>query len=286
MYTARSYQDAFEMYEVRDSETGCWFKIAPERGAIVTSLGLAGKELLYLDEVTFRDKHANVRGGIPILFPIAGQLEGGKYTLDGQSLTMANHGVARTSAWTVRGVSEEASRGAITLQLESSPVTRQSYPFDFELLFDFVLENETFTIDQRYRNRSDQPMPMYAGFHPYFRSAQKKLHYITDASKYLDYNDMNVYEFDGVVDMERRVESIVFLDATKPRIAFEVPEASIELSYGSEFKYVVLWSVAGRDFICVEPWMAKNQAFNTGEGLVYVEPGAELRTHVSIRRQS
>lgn len=285
MYTVRSYHDEFEIYEIRDGETGCWFNIAPERGAIVTSLGLAGKELLYLDEATFRDKQANVRGGIPILFPISGQLEAGKYTLDEQSFAMANHGVARTSAWTVRGVTEEGSRGAIALQLESSPQTRQSYPFDFELLFDFVLENGTFTIDQRYRNRSSQPMPMYAGFHPYFRSPEKKLHYTTDATQYLDYNDMNVYPFDGFVDMEKRVESVVFLDAMKPRIAFEVPDQTkIELTYGSEFKYVVLWTVAGRDFICVEPWMAKNQALNTGEGLVFVEPGGELHTHMSIRQ--
>ena len=49
---------------------------SPERGGIITSLKLGGKELLYLDEETFRNPEVNVKGGIPILFPNAGPLSG------------------------------------------------------------------------------------------------------------------------------------------------------------------------------------------------------------------
>jgi galactose mutarotase-like enzyme len=48
--------------------------IAPHRGAIVTSLRIAGRELLYLDRATFDDPSKNVRGGIPVLFPTPGKL--------------------------------------------------------------------------------------------------------------------------------------------------------------------------------------------------------------------
>ncbi|HEY8537391.1 MAG TPA: hypothetical protein VIL28_00910 [Steroidobacteraceae bacterium] len=54
--------------------------IAPHRGAIVTSLRIDGRELLYFDEATFNDPAKNVRGGIPLLFPTPGKLENDRWS--------------------------------------------------------------------------------------------------------------------------------------------------------------------------------------------------------------
>ena len=51
-------------------------EIAPARGALVTRLVVKGQELLYLDRATLDDPSKNVRGGIPVLFPFAGRLDG------------------------------------------------------------------------------------------------------------------------------------------------------------------------------------------------------------------
>ena len=76
-------------------------KAAPERGGIIIGYGVEGTELLYLNNETFQDEEANVRGGIPILFPISGQLENGEYEWEGISYTMKNHGFARNMPWEV-----------------------------------------------------------------------------------------------------------------------------------------------------------------------------------------
>jgi galactose mutarotase-like enzyme len=55
-------------------------ELVPARGALVTRLAVAGVELLYLDRATLADPSKNVRGGIPILFPFAGRLEGDRFT--------------------------------------------------------------------------------------------------------------------------------------------------------------------------------------------------------------
>jgi galactose mutarotase-like enzyme len=36
----------------------------------------------------------------------------------------------------------------------------------------------------------------------------------------------------------------------------------------------VVWTVAGKGYVCLEPWTAALDALNTGEGLTELPPGA------------
>jgi galactose mutarotase-like enzyme len=40
-----------------------------------------------------------------------------------------------------------------------------------------------------------------------------------------------------------------------------------------EFQRFIVWTVAGKDYICLEPWTALGNALNTGEDLIELEPG-------------
>ena len=51
-----------------------YIKFCPERGGVITNWISDGKEILYFDEKRFMDKTKSIRGGIPILFPICGNL--------------------------------------------------------------------------------------------------------------------------------------------------------------------------------------------------------------------
>ncbi|TVY07292.1 aldose epimerase family protein [Paenibacillus cremeus] len=282
-YEIKTYTDGFPIYEVIEHSTNSWFKIAPVRGGIVISYGVQGQELLYLDKETFYDPAANIRGGIPVLFPISGQLTDGKYEWNGQHYAMKNHGVARINPWEVVGT-DVTDSAVITLRLASSEETRESFPFDFELLFTYRLKDGQLTIEQHYANRSDSEMPMYPGFHPYFAADRKALAYETDARKLYNYNDNSTKEYSQqVIDLDDTVESVVFLEAEKREIAFSpTAERTIRMTYGKEFQAVVLWSVVGKPFICVEPWMARTNELNRKQELVYVKPGAGLSTFLTI----
>ncbi|NHM31678.1 hypothetical protein [Neobacillus terrae] len=59
-------------------------------------------------------------------------------------------------------------------------------------------------------------------------------------------------------------------------------EDPITITYGSDFPYVVLWSEEGQDFVCVEPWIAKNDALNSKEELRMIKPKESLNTTISI----
>lgn len=104
---------------------------------------------------------------------------------------MKNHGVARTNPWEVVSTSTD-SAASLTVLLRSDAATLVSYPFEFELEFTYILQGGKLRLEQKYRNLSGKPMPVYAGFHPYFATSNKELVYETDATAYLDYNDMEV----------------------------------------------------------------------------------------------
>jgi len=284
MFHIKQVEGKYRIYELIDEATASWVKVAPERGGIIIGFGVHRKELLYLDKDTFYDETANIRGGIPILFPICGALGGGTYQWNGQSYAMKGHGFARNHPWEVISVDTDGG-ASITLRLRSSEETKEVYPFDFEVIYRYTLKGDTLSIHQEYMNCSEQEMPFYAGLHPYFLTAEKKLSYETDAAQYFDYNDGKMKIYEGHIDLNEFVESAMFLGAKTPSISFPLPEAGkrIVMEYGEVFRYIVLWSVAGKEFVCVEPWMGRKDELNRKEELQLVAPGQTLRTHVSIR---
>lgn len=272
------------VYELRNDEQGSWLKVVPERGGIITSYGVNGEEVLFLNENTLYDSNKNIRGGIPILFPISGQLENGEYEWNGTVYQMKNHGVARNQPWEVISTETDASQASMTLRLKSNEETRREFPFDFEVVFTYTIAPEGLTIDQSYKNISGEAMPIYAGFHPYFKTASKNLTYHTDAKNYLDYNDMETKSVKNSLDLTNKKESLVLLDADQNEISFELPDRqmTITMTYGGEFPYVVLWTEQDQEFVCVEPWMAMTDELNRKEELVMVGPGETLHTTLKI----
>jgi galactose mutarotase-like enzyme len=273
----------YSIYELIDTTTHSWVKVAPERGGIIFSYGVEGEEVLYLNEETFYHADQNVRGGIPILFPISGQLAGGTYEWEGKTYTMSNHGFARNAAWEVVET-DTTNRASLTIKLTSNEQTKKAYPFDFEVVYNYSIEKGKLTIDQEYKNTGETAIPMYPGFHPYFKTREKHLRYETDATKYYDYNDGIIKNFTGSIDLTSLKESVMLLDATQTSISFQPPARSkpIKLSYGKEFKYIVIWTEAGKEFICVEPWMAKTGELNVKKELIFIEQNQTLNTKMSI----
>jgi len=282
-YHVRALNDTYPAYELAEPATGSCVRICPMRGGIAYRLALKGREIFYLDEATFADPSANIRGGNPVLFPISGQLPDRRYEWDGRTHVMNNHGFARNMEWEVLGTSTDGE-ASLTLRLRSGDGTREAYPFDFELVFVYRLRGGELRIDQTYRNLSDAPMPMAPGFHPYFRAAAKSIVYDTDASAVLDYNDNRRKPVAGAIDLDAAgPESVALLDAERRSVAFEAePGVRVRMSYSEQFRYVVLWSVQGKPFVCVEPWMALNGELAAKRELVMVGPGQTEQAFIAI----
>jgi len=283
MYEITQNEGQFPIYEIKDVETNSWFRISPKRGGIVTSYGVNGEEQLYFEQPTFDDPTANIRGGIPILFPICGQLVNKTYEWDEKTYLMDNHGVARTNPWAVVSTEQPSDYASITIKQESTAETLESYPFAYELEFTFKLQAQKLHIEQKYSNHSVNDMPMYAGFHPYFLVDHKENTIESDASLIYYIAAQRELPYTGLIEMEKLPDSIAFSKAATKQISFQ-PRADrkITLTYGKEFEYVVIWSLDGKPFLCVEPWMALINELNTKQELVYVKPNIPLTTFMTI----
>jgi len=234
-------------------------RVAPARGALVTALNVGGRDVLFMDRATLADPAKSVRGGIPLLFPFAGRLDGDR--LEHAGTTMKQHGFARNKAWTVL----EQGRAAVRLSLTDDAQTRGAYPHALRLAQSVTLRPRGLQIELRIDNRGDTPMPVAPGWHPYFtcRSADKPR--------------VVPRGFDGLDPARFTSDAEFDFGVTAPadgRAGFDIPGLGrLELSFSPEMRFLQCWGLPGRDFICLEPFLGPNNAINTPARLA-IAPGA------------
>ncbi len=256
--------------------------IAPARGAIVTRFSVAGRELLFLDEATLLDPGKNVRGGVPVLFPSPGKLAGGRWQRGGRSGALGQHGFARNLPWEV--VARSAAEA--TLRLVATPETLAQFPWDFAAEHRILLRGPALRIEQRYQNFSGEPMPLACGFHPYFAvpQAEKAAARIeTSATRALDNTCGVEVALAGPIDLTSAEVDLHLIDHGKSEAALALADGHrIEVRGSPEYRRWVIWTLAGRDFVCLEPWTAPADALNTGQGLLTVPPGGAVQLWVEL----
>ena len=259
------------------------FEVVPERGGIVTRWRAFGQEIFYLDEERFKDASKSIRGGIPLLFPICGNVPNDTYTLNGQTYSLVQHGFARTLPWQVTAQSETDS--SITLSLDSNDETHQGYPFDFRLEFIYTLKGNTFEQRYRHTNLSDQPMPFSTGIHPYFAVADKtKLKITLPSTDYKVKGEPTVHAFSGSFDYgQDEIDwAFVNLQGQSATVVDSRTHLKLTLQYDDSYSTLVFWTVKGKDYYCLEPWSGPRNAINTGEHILTAAPGETVETAIKM----
>jgi galactose mutarotase-like enzyme len=284
MRTIVTEQQQYSTYILTDLNTPARLEVVPERGALITSWQVRGQELLYLDAVRFTDPTLSVRGGIPLLFPICGNLPDNIYFYQGQTYGLKQHGFARDLPWEVVDQTTE-TEVSLTLRLVSNERTRAVYPFDFQLDFTYRLQGQSLILHQRYSNRSTATMPFSTGLHPYFQVTDKsQLRFKIPATQFRNQIDQTLHPFEGQFDWNWPEIDVAFQDVTQAsaQVTDPVQKRRLTLAYDPIYSTLVFWTVQGKDYYCLEPWTAPRNALNTGENLTHLEPGASLETSVSL----
>lgn len=271
---------ALETVRLSDANARSEVLIAPSRGGLVTRFEVAGRPVLFLDEPTLVDETKNVRGGIPVLFPSPGPLTGERFRSAGSP--MKQHGFARNGRWTVSA----ASARECTLVLEPDGATRAMYPFDFRLTFRHVLDGARLTMHQQVENTGKEPMPFALGLHPYFavNDADKgNTRVPTRATRAFDNVQKREVALELPIDLTAKEVDLHLIDHGAARAELVLADGGRVVVEGSaQYERWVVWTLAGKDFVCLEPWTAAADALNTGKSLIVLAPGEAKELLVSI----
>ncbi|MGB5593630.1 MAG: aldose epimerase [Crocosphaera sp.] len=277
-------QNQYITYILSDENTSSRLEVVPERGGIITRWSIEGQEVFYLDEERFADPELTVRGGVPILFPICGNLPDNVYVYDNKTYHLKQHGFARNLPWEVIEQSTD-SCCRLTLSLRSNEETLEMYPFEFEVKFMYELEGKTLRIRQQYINNSDKVMPFCCGFHPYFLVKQKeKLALDIPASSYEVKDTKEIAPYEGKFDFNEEEIDVALKSLKRSSASITDPTRGLKvtLKWSEQYSTIVFWTLKDKDYVCLETWSAPRNAISTGENLIELEPGATCEAVVEI----
>jgi aldose 1-epimerase len=233
------------------------------------------------------------------LVPWPNRIRGGKYTFDGTDYQLALteptagnaiHGLGRWARWSkARGTQSE-----VTMRLDVVPTN--GYPFELRAEVTYALDADTgLTTTLRARNTGSVRVPFGAGSHPYLSTRGRPLDEVTvqlPARERLLVDDAQIPVGTESVaktayDLRRgkRLRDLRLDDGftaltTKDghgTVEVRGRNGGARLWFDDAFRYLQLFTredvTEGQHGVAVEPMTCAPDAFNSGAGLIVLEPG-------------
>ena len=275
--TLTRVDDPYPHWLFTHPDCGDSLRLVPERGGLVTGWRSGGRDWLYLDEARFADPALSVRGGIPVLFPICGNLPGDRLPLPQGEFRLGQHGFARDLPWTLEPL---ADGQGVALSLADTAATRAAFPFAFSLRLEWRLApgRLSLTATVRHTGAPGTPaMPFSLGLHPYFAvSDPAAVELLGLPERCFDHLSQRE---DATAAQLQRLGSGVDLLArpTAAAVALRDPGAGVRitLELTPPLDRVVLWTDPPRPMVCLEPWTGPRGALLSGDGRLEVPAGGE-----------
>ena len=298
-----------EQYEL---EHGSHRATVTEVGATLRSWQFDGRELL--DTFGLDEPGSAYRG--KVLMPWPNRLRGGRYSFGGRdhatALTEperdnAMHGLVTWVNWRV--TERTSSRVALAYRLHAQP----GYPFVLDLGAEYALTEGGLEVTLSAANAGATPAPFGTGLHPYLALAGG----VTDdaelrlpARSWLPVDDQAIptgearpvegteYDFRAIRRIGATTVDTSFTDVERDAdglarvaLAFATDGGRRELTVWMDAAYSYIQAYTGdedpdpqrrRRSIAVEPMTCAPDAFNSGAGLLVLEPGQRFRGRCGI----
>jgi galactose mutarotase-like enzyme len=239
----------------------------------------------------------------PVLFPIVGRLRDDTLVHLGRSYRLTQHGFARDRRFT----RVERSATGCLLALTDDDDTRAMYPFGFRFEIRYAVAGATLEITYTVTNTGQEVLPASMGAHPAFR--WPLLPGVPKEAYALTFEADEPEPLRGVVGgllteadrpspiAGRRLalseglfaaDALILPNPASRSVRFAASEGpSLTVSWDG-FPQLGLWSRAGGDFLCIEPWCGMASPVNfTGEftekpWLMLIPPGDSRTASYSI----
>ncbi len=261
-----------------------YIKFCPQRGGVITNWVSDGEKILYFDEKRFMDKTKSIRGGIPILFPICGNLNTSSSVFGKDFLQFTQHGFARDLQWQYSLNEIEKS---LILILNESKKTKKYYPFNFELKIEVFLKINCLEFEITIFNKTDKAMPFNFGLHPYFNISDfKNLEFIENP---LNCQNQEKNIISNTLEELKNINlGVDLLMYSSGRSSFrdKIFQREVTLNHPYPFDLGVVWSDPPRRMICLEPWTSPRNSFVDGFRNIMIPSNDSKRLNASIQIKS
>ena len=264
--TFRQQSAPYAHWEFVHPSSGDRLRVVPERGGLVTEWLCNGRDMLYFDQERYADPAKSIRGGIPVLFPICGNLPNDCLPLASGDFTLKQHGFARDLPWQIALLADQSG---VMLSLEDSADTRKAYPFGFRIQMEIRPLNAALDISISISNSSEaesEPMPFSFGLHPYFNVSDLSRSAVEGLPDRC-FNHLEMAEAETAAQLRRLAEGVDFLaHATGPvTLVDEQAGTRLQLQHHEPMDLPVVWTEPPRAMVCLEPWTGPRQALISGD---------------------
>lgn len=231
------------------------------------------KEILWNGDSSFWGRHS------PILFPIVGRLKDNETYIEDKLYNMSQHGFARDMEFEVI----DETNSSIIYKLQSNEESKKFYPYEFELLIKYTLEENKLNVKWEVKNIDSREIYFSIGAHPAFNiSSREELsnYYIEFKCK----DNVNQISLEGpyyneiisISNLETlelnpksfEKDAIIFTNIDELSIKNKKEDNYIKVSF-EDFPLVGIWSPYYKDenltapFICIEPWHGLADSVNS-----------------------
>lgn len=241
----------------------------------------------------------------PILFPIVGKVFNGKYTVDGKTYELPQHGLARVRDFEMI----EQTKNSISFELKYSEDTLKIYPFKFSLIIKYTLNDINLSIDYIVKNLDNKEMYFSIGAHPafmcpiendkfddyYFEFNEKENASIMQlvGPGYFSKEEKPYLKDENIINLSTDLfknDALVFKNLKSNKISLKSKNHKkyLEFDFG-EFPYLGLWTKdTGAPFVCIEPWFGHadfdgfNEEFKDKAAIQSLMPNKEFHCNYNI----
>lgn len=199
----------------------------------------------------------------PILFPIVGKLKDDTYSFEGKSYKMAQHGFARDRDFKCL----TCTPTEIEFLLEADQETFKSYPFCFELLVRYFLDENKLKITYSVKNVDRQDIYFSIGAHPAFETKKiedYEIHFEKIEKGFLQLSN-GLINWNQLHPLTNKVitptkemfanDALIFKDVKSKYIDLvDNKRHEVIRVSGTETPYLGIWAKDSVPFVCIEPW--------------------------------
>ncbi len=257
-----------------------YIHFCPKRGGIITKWVAKSNNILYFDQSRFLDESKSIRGGIPILFPICGNLESRSSIFGTNYKVFKQHGFARDLDWKFK---LNEGNNSLILYLENNESTMQYFPFHFELKIEVKLDISSLSFEVDIKNKTNKEMPFNFGLHPYFNISE--FHNIQFSEYPLNCQNQKINTLEvtskELKNLDNGIDLLMYGCGRILLKDFGL-NRKITLTNPFPFDINVIWSDPPRKMICLEPWTSPRNSLKEGFRKMILSPNSYKKLHTSI----